>query len=71
MLVFFCLLLSTIVFVHYMTLDFESMLNKRNKNAKQHLGFSLKDNKYSLEWYKMPLYGFKNKIKDLRMKVYK
>jgi|TARA_B110000037_G_scaffold210250_1_gene260365 hypothetical protein len=62
---------SPLVIVHYMTLDYESMLNKRNKNALQCLGFTLKENKYSLEWYKSEIYGFKDNIKDLRMKVYK
>jgi hypothetical protein len=61
---------SPIVLVHYMTLDYESMLNKRIKNAKQHLGFTLKDNKYSIEWYKSNHYGFKDNIKDIRMKKY-
>ena len=61
---------SPIVLVHYMTLDYESMLNKRIKNAKQHLGFTLKDNKYSIEWYKSNHYGFKDNIKDMRMKKY-
>ena len=59
-----------VVLVHYMTLDFESMLNKRNKNAIQHLGFSLKENKYSLEWYKSNHYGFKDNVEDLRMSKY-
>ena len=61
---------SPIELVHYMTLDYESMLNKRTKNAKQALGFTLKDNKYSLEWYKSETYGFKDNIKDFRMKKY-
>ena len=61
---------SSIVLVHYMTLDFESMLDKRNKNAKQALGFTLKDNKYSLEWYKSKHYGFKDNVKDSRMNKY-
>ena len=61
---------TPLVLVHYMTLDFESMLNKRNKNALQALGFTLKDNKYSLEWYKSEHYGFKDNVKDLRMNKY-
>lgn len=61
---------SSVVLVHYMTLDFESMLNKRNKNALQCLGFTIKDNKYSLEWYKSTPYGFKDNVQDLRMKKY-
>jgi hypothetical protein len=59
-----------LVLTHYMTLDYESMLNKRNKNALQALGFTLKDNKYSLEWYKSEHYGFKDNIMDLRMNKY-
>lgn len=61
---------SPIVLVHYMTLDFQNMLNKRNKNGKEHLGFTLNDNKYSLEWYKSKIYGFKDNVKDLRMNKY-
>jgi hypothetical protein len=53
-----------------MTLDFESMLNKRIKNARQNLGLSLKDSKYTMEWYKSNNYGFKDNITDLRMLKY-
>ncbi len=61
---------SPVVLVHYMTLDFESMLNKRNKNGLQALGFTFKENKYSLEWYKSEIYGFKDNVKDSRMIKY-
>ena len=43
---------TNVILVHYMTLDFESMLNKRIKNAKQELGFTLKNNKYTLKIFK-------------------
>tara|TARA_A100001015_G_scaffold228443_1_gene258148 strand:+ start:845 stop:1648 length:804 start_codon:yes stop_codon:yes gene_type:complete len=60
---------SPVVLVHYMTLDFESMLEKFKRN---HNGWLLldHDNKYSLEWYKSEIYGFKDNIKDLRMIEY-
>ena len=61
---------TPLVLVHYMTLDFESMLNKRKKNAKQGLGYTLKDVKYSFKWYKTPIIGFKDNVKDLRMIKY-
>ena len=61
---------SPVVLVHYMTLDFESMSKKRNKNGLQALGFTLKNNKYSLEWYKSKQYGFKDNITDMRMIKY-
>lgn len=61
---------TNIVLVHYMTLDFESMLKKRIKNARQDLGFTLKNNKYSLEWYNSHYYGFKDNNNDLRMLKY-
>ena len=65
---------TPLVLVHYMTLDFESMQNKFKRNSKGHLGEA--DNwkgdthKYSLKWYKMPVYGFNDNVKDLRMKKY-
>lgn len=60
---------SPVVLVHYMTLDFESMLEKFKRN---HDGWLLEKNcnKYSLEWYKSNDYGFKDNVKDLRMKKY-
>tara|TARA_Y100000768_G_C23972551_1_gene681302 strand:+ start:546 stop:1358 length:813 start_codon:yes stop_codon:yes gene_type:complete len=60
---------TPLVLAHYMTLDFESMLQKYKRN---HDGVLLKkdDMKYSLEWYKMPYYGFKDNVKDLRMIKY-
>ena len=60
---------SSIVLVHYMTLDFESMLQKYKRN--HHGQLLLKDDdKYSLEWYKIPMYGFKDNVKDMRMNKY-
>jgi hypothetical protein len=61
---------TNVILVHYMTLDFESMLNKRIKNARQNLGLSLKDSKYTMEWYKSKVYGFKDNNIDLRMLKY-
>ena len=58
---------TNVVLIHYMTLDYENMKNKRNKNSKQHLGFTINDNKYTLEWYKE---NFKDNITDLRMLKY-
>ena len=59
---------TPVVIIHYMTLDFESMLNKRMKNSRQHLGFSLEDKKYSLEWYNgNTYYSFKDNNIDTRM----
>jgi hypothetical protein len=61
---------SPIVLVHYMTLDFESMLKKYKKSHGTKGYLSDVDNKYSLEWYKSEIYGFKDNIKDLRMNKY-
>ena len=60
---------TPIVLVHYMTLDFESMLEKFKRN---HDGMLLldHDSKYSLEWYKSKHYGFKDNVKDFRMIKY-
>ena len=60
---------SPVVLVHYMTLDFESMLEKFKRN---HDGMLLldHDSKYSLEWYKSKHYGFKDNVKDFRMIKY-
>lgn len=60
---------SSIVLVHYMTLDFESMRHKFKRN---HDGILLlkEDIKYSLEWYKSNDNGFKDNVRDLRMKKY-
>ncbi len=58
------------IIVHYMTLDIESMLKKRNKN----LNNDLLDNnnpKYTLNWYyNNRLQGFKDNNQDLRMLKY-
>ena len=61
---------TPLVLVHYMTLDFESMLdkNKRNYNSRM-----CSNQKYSLEWYQgkyIRNQGFKDEIKDLRMLKY-
>ena len=57
---------TPVILVHYMTLDFESMLSKRKKNINGYL--LTNDNfKYSLEWYAHFHYGFKDNVKDLRM----
>jgi hypothetical protein len=57
---------TPLVIVHYMTLDFESMWKKHNKNIN---GFILEKscNKYSLEWYKSRTCGFKDDYLDERM----
>ena len=61
---------TPLVMVHYMTLDLESMLIKRNKNLKS----DLLDNhnpKYSLYWYyNNSLQGFKDNNEDPRMLKY-
>tara|TARA_B110000977_G_scaffold200436_1_gene290952 strand:- start:3420 stop:4229 length:810 start_codon:yes stop_codon:yes gene_type:complete len=57
---------TPIVLVHYMTLDFVSMLKKLFRNHDGGL-LEKKCNKYSLEWYKSKYYGFKDNIIDLRM----
>ena len=67
---------TPVVLVHFMTLDIESMLSKRQKNGRHDLGFTLDeaDTKYSLEWYKKDGNrcgwtggGFKDNVKDIRM----
>ena len=61
---------SKVVLVHYMTLDFESMLEKFKRNVNGWL-LQKEDNKYSLEWYKKaPTHGFKDNVRDLRMIKY-
>ena len=57
---------SPVVLVHYMTLDFESMLEKYKRNREGWL-IRQTDNKYSLAWYKTDKYGFKDDVEDLRM----
>jgi hypothetical protein len=62
---------SQMLLVHYMTLDFESMLNKYKKSHGTTGYCADWDPKYSLEWYKSSNhYGFKDNIKDLRMNKY-
>jgi len=54
---------TSVVIVHYMLLDFENMLKKRERNIK---GWILHDhNKYSMEWYHQQ--NFKENVEDLRM----
>jgi hypothetical protein len=57
---------TPVVLVHYMTLDFESMLSKRKRNINGIL-LTKNDIKYSLEWYRHNDGGFKDNVKDLRM----
>jgi hypothetical protein len=63
---------SPVILVHYMTLDYESMSEKFKKNY--HMFIDYHPNfpyKYTREWYKSnELFGFKDNIKDLRMKKY-
>jgi len=60
---------TPVLLVHYMTLDFQSMINKNKKNIN---GWLLEQNcnKYTIEWYKAEHYGFKDSIKDIRMLKY-
>lgn len=61
---------TPLVLFHYMTLDLESMLEKRNKYKS--IGFNF--DRYSLEWYynynNHPPQSFKDDIIDERMKLY-
>jgi len=62
---------TPVVLVHYMTLDLESMLEKRKKNQEGGL-FACKgvpNNKYSPEWYNT-IGRFKDSVKDERMLKY-
>ena len=61
---------TPLVLVHYMTLDFESMLDKNKRNYDSRM---CSNQKYSLEWYQgkyIRNQGFKDEIKDLRMLKY-
>lgn len=60
---------TSLVLVHYMTLDFESMLKKYKRNRDgQLLSKGCEETKYSLEWYRSEhYYSFKDNVKDLRM----
>ena len=62
---------TPILLVHYMTLDLESMLEKRKKNQEGGLFAckSVPSNKYSIEWYNS-LGKFKDSVKDERMLKY-
>ena len=57
---------TPLVMVHYMTLDIESMLEKKIKNRKYDL-LDDRNNKYTLEWYKSHYYGFRDNNEDMRM----
>jgi hypothetical protein len=60
---------TPVVLVHYMTLDFESMLSKHKRNKNGWL-LENSDCKYTLEWYKSnDSYGFRDSTKDIRMLV--
>ena len=54
--------------IHYMLLDFTNMIKKRARNQKANLD-GKKNNKYSFEWYKSPIYGFKENNIDNRMNL--
>lgn len=60
---------TNIVLVHYMTLDFESMLKKNKRNINGSL-LENNSNKYTIEWYNSTFYGFKDNNTDLRMLKY-
>jgi hypothetical protein len=57
---------TNILIVHYMTLDYESMLQKYYRNRNGCILFE-NDTKYSLEWYNNNHSGFKDNNIDLRM----
>lgn len=58
---------TPVVIVHYMTLDFESMLNKHKKNINGRLLHN-DSTKYTIEWYRSSKnHSFKDSVKDIRM----
>jgi hypothetical protein len=58
---------TPVVIVHYMTLDFESMLNKHKRNINGRLLHN-DSTKYTIEWYRSSKnYSFKDNVKDMRM----
>ena len=57
---------TPVVIIHYMTLDFESMSHKHDRNISGKLLLP-HDKKYSLEWYNSKLYGFLDNNIDTRM----
>ena len=59
------------VIVHYMTLDLESMQQKRQRNMLYGIGVDINNPKYTLNWYyNNSLQGFKDNNQDLRMLKY-
>ena len=61
---------TSLLLVHYMTLDYESMKKKQIKNKNGKL-LNKNDSKYSIKWYKYNInQGFKDNIKDCRMLKY-
>jgi len=58
---------TPILLIHYMTIDVESMVIKRERNSKFDIAVNNSD-KYTIEWY---LNNFKDEIIDERMLVYK
>jgi len=62
---------TPVVIIHYMTLDLESMLRKRERNMKYDLGVNIKSPKYTLQWYfGNSFQSFKDNNQDLRMIQY-
>jgi hypothetical protein len=56
---------TPMVMIHYMTLDYENMEKKHNKNKGMLIGIN--DDKYTKEWYKQK---FKDNVVDTRMLKY-
>ena len=62
---------TPVVIIHYMTLDLESMLKKREKNMKYNIGVDFMNPKYTLQWYfGNSIQSFKDNNQDLRMIQY-
>jgi len=62
---------TPVVIVHYMTLDIESMQQKRQRNMPYGIGVDINNPKYTLNWYyNNSLQGFKDNNEDLRMLKY-
>ena len=59
---------TPVIIIHYMTLDLESMVLKREKNMKHGIGLDIYNPKYTLNWYfNNKIQGFKDNNEDLRM----
>ena len=60
---------TPMILAHFMTLDYRSMLEKRERNGKYNIGFHKNciPNKYTKEWYNK---NFKDNIEDKRMIKY-